>query len=551
MTAASIDVRAGVFGAAGRRLGRCVLIALALPLIAPARDTAAQCLLANPSFEISGSSGAVFGGWYQFGAVGSSTTAIHGARSARVSGPNTGTWDVSGYWQEFDSAPGERWSAAVWVSHPASRPLVGQSQAIVNIEWRDGAGGLISYESHVAADAATPTDQFAAMSFQSQAAPVGTVKARFLLGALQSPTDPTPDVLYDHATFENLGPPTLADRQWFDFPGGRTIDFSGRTWRVKGPGFYDPGPSFFSDATNSVWVDLDGRLHLTIRQISGAWNSTEVTLEEALGYGDYRFTTRGRLDTLDPNTVLGLFLWEYGACWDPGFLWWNPFNEIDVEFSRWGDPGNAVAQFVAQPFDWPGNINRFDATFADDEVATHAFRWLPDRVEYRSWRGGPGAESAANMIHAWTYAGPHVPRPDRPRVHLNFWQVTGPPATSQEVVFDAFTFVPACPGTPCVVSAATPLDAPRPLLGAPRPNPFQASTTIRYAAPRAGRMQIMVFDVSGRLVRSLLDDAIPAGNHEVVWDGRDDSGRRVAAGVYLSRFRLNGAVETRRMVLVR
>ena len=117
--------------------------------------------------------------------------------------------------------------------------------------------------------------------------------------------------------------------EWIDFPGGRTVDFANRTWRVKGPGYYGPGPSNFCHLPACVWVDGVG-LHLTIQNVGGAWNSTEVVLEDALGYGDYVFTLRGSVDLLDVHAVLRLFIWQYGPCWDPGYLWWNPYNEVDV-----------------------------------------------------------------------------------------------------------------------------------------------------------------------------------------------------------------------------
>jgi len=74
-----------------------------------------QCLLANPSFELGGTSGKVFGGWNQFGPVGSSSNATHGSVAARVSGPNLGGWDVAGYWQRLDCAPGESWSSRIFM----------------------------------------------------------------------------------------------------------------------------------------------------------------------------------------------------------------------------------------------------------------------------------------------------------------------------------------------------------------------------------------------------------------------------------------------------
>jgi len=518
---------------------------IALPAAAPVR---AQCMLANPSFEIDGQSGAVFGGWNQFGPVGISTSAVHGARAARVSGPNTGGWDVAGLWQAQDCAPGEQWTAAGFVRVPSSNPLAGQSRAIVNIEWRDGGGGLISYESHDVATAATAQDTSLEWSFTSAAAPAGTAKARLVLGVLQGPGDPQRDALYDRVTFVKLTTPSLDAIQWNDFASGRTVTFAGRTWRVKGPGYYGPGPNSFSNATDAVWVDAGGRLHLTIAKMGSTWFSTEVALTEALGYGDYVFTTRGRLDTFHPTTVFGMFVWEYGPCWDEGYLWWNPYNETDIEFSRWGVAGGPNVQYVTQPYYWGGNRQQFSMSFTADEVTSHAFRWLPDRVEYRSWRGGPLAESPASTVASWTYTGPHIPRPDQPRVHLNLWQFDGPPTTTQEAVVEDFRFT----AWPAPVLDAPPVAAPRAAaLALASRNPAPGGATLRCTLPREGRVTVTIHDAAGRAVRVLDGGVRAAGSHEIAWDGRDESGSRVAPGVYLARFEAGGASGVTRLVVLR
>jgi len=321
-----------------KRVKICLLTTFILCLFV-LNEAAAQCILANPSFEIGDSGANVFAGWNQFGVVGSSTEATHASKAAKVIGPNWGEWEVSGYWQQMDSSPGERWSVTVDVWHTAINPIIGQSKAIVNIEWRDSGDNLIDYESYTAADAATPIDEVQEFAVISQPAPTGTVKARIIVGVLQSSyTQPIAHVYYDQVTFFSMNSPTMDELQWNDFPGGRTLDFGGRTWRVKGPGYYGPGPNLFSDSPAATWVDVDGRLHMTIQNFGGAWYSTEVTLEDALGYGDYIFTTVGRLDLLHENAVLGLFLWQYGPCWDNAYLWWNPYNEIDIEISRWSRP---------------------------------------------------------------------------------------------------------------------------------------------------------------------------------------------------------------------
>lgn len=83
------------------------------------------------------------------------------------------------------------------------------------------------------------------------------------------------------------------------------------------------------------------------------------------------------------------------------------------------------------------------------------------------------------------------------------------------------------------------------------PNPFQARTTIRFELPRRSPVRIRVFDVSGRLVRTILDGALmEAGSHEAVWDGRADGGRGVGAGLYFCRFEAGAFTTAKRMVLV-
>ena len=68
-----------------------------------------------------------------------------------------------------------------------------------------------------------------------------------------------------------------------------------------------------------------------------------------------------------------------------------------------------------------------------------------------------------------------------------------------------------------------------------RPNPVRAGTRIAFSLPTAGAARIDLFDVQGRRVRGLLDGTTAAGPGEVVWDGSDDSGRALPAGVYWAR----------------
>jgi DNA-binding beta-propeller fold protein YncE len=84
------------------------------------------------------------------------------------------------------------------------------------------------------------------------------------------------------------------------------------------------------------------------------------------------------------------------------------------------------------------------------------------------------------------------------------------------------------------------------------PNPFNPATRIRYDVPASGgRVLIAIYDVSGRLVRALVDRAVDPGERSVVWDGTDDQGARVASGVYFCRLSTPQHDETVRIALLK
>ncbi len=86
----------------------------------------------------------------------------------------------------------------------------------------------------------------------------------------------------------------------------------------------------------------------------------------------------------------------------------------------------------------------------------------------------------------------------------------------------------------------------------PRPSPFTESTTFSFEIPHGvDRTTLKVYDASGRLVRTLIDDPIAGGCHDVIWNGRNDRGGEVAAGVYFVRFDCDAIPRVRKIVVVR
>jgi hypothetical protein len=98
-----------------------------------------------------------------------------------------------------------------------------------------------------------------------------------------------------------------------------------------------------------------------------------------------------------------------------------------------------------------------------------------------------------------------------------------------------------------------------PTVGAPRayalhrgrPNPFNPSTVIAFEMMDRAKVTLRVYDVAGRIVATLIDGVVPAGRHELRWDGRTSGSRSAASGTYFVRMEAPGFMEVRQLTLVR
>lgn len=203
----------------------------------------------------------------------------------------------------------------------------------------------------------------------------------------------------------------------------RDITFSGRTWIVTAGSLDDPAaPNRFSADSRSIFVDERGRLHLRLRHAGGTWYSAEIACTKPLGYGTYSFDVDTDLGALDPNIVVGLFTWSD----DEAFA----NREIDVEFSRWGDPAASNAQFAVQPYETPGHLVRFNVP-RGARRSTWTIRWEPSSVAFAGY-------ASAVLRDA-------VPPPGNAVVHINIWLAGARPPIDQrdaELIVDKFEFSP-------------------------------------------------------------------------------------------------------------
>ncbi len=189
-------------------------------------------------------------------------------------------------------------------------------------------------------------------------------------------------------------------------PGTRMIRWAGIDWYVKAADSpVGPGPNRFSDDEDSVWVDSNGNLHLKIVKDGANWYSAEIFSVERTSYGMHRAYVDSSINDLNENVVFGFFLYQ------------DDEHEIDFEGARWGDPFGPNAQFALQPWQVPGNRERF---FINDSGPTlHEIDWQAGQVDFRSLYGHD--PSGGTLIHDYMIDS-GVPVEERDlRIRLNLW----------------------------------------------------------------------------------------------------------------------------------
>jgi hypothetical protein len=83
------------------------------------------------------------------------------------------------------------------------------------------------------------------------------------------------------------------------------------------------------------------------------------------------------------------------------------------------------------------------------------------------------------------------------------------------------------------------------------PNPCNPSTTIKYSLETRGFVELSVYNILGRKVRTLVSAEKEVGWHEVMWDGKDDSGDDVSSGIYFYKMSSREYTKTKKMLLLK
>lgn len=224
----------------------------------------------------------------------------------------------------------------------------------------------------------------------------------------------------------------------------RQFSFSGYGWYAKrSSGLAGPGPNYFSDSTNNIWVDAQGALHLKVTHVNNQWQCAEIISDYSFGYGLYRFTVSTPVNRLCPSAVLGLFTWSNDSAYND--------REIDIELSRWNYAfgTNNVEDYAVSPYH-AGQVRRFPLS-ASVTNSTHSFLWQSNNVAFQSMNGNFASSPAStNILENWNCA-VGIPPEGGEQVHINLWLDKGkPPANGQpvEVIISKFEYVPFRPPQP-------------------------------------------------------------------------------------------------------
>ncbi len=306
----------------------------------------------------------------------------------------------------------------------------------------------------------------------------------------------------------------------------RTIEFAGVNWYVKDGGLMGPGPNYWSDDKQSVWLDDQNRLHLKIRKIGATWYCAEVYTTEYTTYGEHRFLVEGYIDRMDKNIVLGLFVYAADNA------------EIDIEYAKWGSENRQnVGGYTVQPWSHEGNVHQFQSPL-DTSLSTHFFDWQPNYVLFGSIQGHHyGAPPSSNdYIERWIYNGPDIPPSSRNlRTHINLWLNNGTPPTDLSVMEVIITDLVQPLSSSLEDKQNNNRKPKQPDLLQNYPNPFNPGTHLKYNLPGNGPMQLDIFNVNGQLLRTLVAGWALAGTKQVYWDGKDCRGDDLPSGIYIAR----------------
>jgi hypothetical protein len=155
------------------------------------------------------------------------------------------------------------------------------------------------------------------------------------------------------------------------------LKWAGTTWQVRSGGGRPCASGHWN--AQGAWVDADGWLHLKLApDAQGRFECVEVKSVERFGFGHYEFDVQGPVGSIDPNVVLGIFMYP------PPEVGPDGTNEIDIEVSRWGRADAPQINYTVWNRTRAGKRHTNLAIANGIRQARCGFTWQPERVSWES-----------------------------------------------------------------------------------------------------------------------------------------------------------------------
>jgi len=253
-----------------------------------------------------------------------------------------------------------------------------------------------------------------------------------------------------------------------------------------------------------------------------------------------RYTLRNNGSTTLADYYVGVF-----CDWDVGDASANVGNSDAARRVVWITPAGGGECFGVA---LRGTAPVANLSLINNPTYVYPNQYIDDGDKLRFIKGtySTPSTSSADDWSAVTSSGPYTFAPGDSIV-LEFAMVWGEDEADFLANVDAALAVDLTGATPVA-------DGPLPVrfaLAQNMPNPFNPRTTIRFSLDRESRVRLGVYDLHGRLVRTLADGVYAGGEHSVVWDGRSDRGDEMPSGLYFVKVEDGRRVRSRKMMLVR
>ncbi len=293
-------------------------------------------------------------------------------------------------------------------------------------------------------------------------------------------------------------------------------------------------------------LDSSGNPVVTGRTGSSNFPTTPGAYDESYnGYGDVFVV---RLDASGSALIWSTFLGGSGSEYG---------HSLSLDPS-----GNPVVNGSTDSSDFPTTQRAFDQSFnGDDDAFVTKLDAGGMTLLWSTFLGGHNSDycvavrldpSGNSVVTGYT-------------ISSDFPTTTGAYDESHNGAWDVFVAKLDLPGFPhfAIPRSTTIIEDPRESSGIPqtldleqnRPNPFNPTTIISLnIAGNVGVKQhvnLTIYDIRGRQVKTLIDSELEPGNHRVVWDGRDEKGEQASSGIYLYTLRSAESVYTRKMVMLK